>query len=46
MLQRPYLQDIDIFVPYSEEQTKFQEKMLIWKQRIKDLHMSQFKIEL
>lgn len=46
MLQRPYLQDIEIFIPSTDEQRRFQDKMLIWKQRIKEIHGSHFKVEL
>lgn len=45
-MKRPYLEDINYFIPAREDQAKFKEKMLKWKAVIHQMQQSKYKVEL
>lgn len=46
MLERPYFKDIDFVIPKNKKEEVFKQKMTSWKQKVREIHRSQKKIEL
>jgi hypothetical protein len=46
VLSRIYLRDIEVFIPTSEEQSRFRDKLVLWKGVIRQMQVNRHKVEL